>query len=153
MVFPQSRFHHFRASSFAMRFFQSVAALAALTFGFGAELARTQLNTTVGPTTSLSSKQTKICSVLDYGGAVGSADIGPAILSAFNVSSRRYSHISNTSLTLLYFEQNCVLKNSGSTLYIPSGNYNMQTWVTLNKGTKWALRLDGFITRTGKARY
>jgi rhamnogalacturonan hydrolase len=44
-----------------------------------------QLSTTVGPTTSLSAKQAKICSVLDYGGAVGSSDIGPAILSAFTV--------------------------------------------------------------------
>ena len=28
-----------------------------------------------------------------------------------------------------------------------SGNYNMQTWVTLTGATKWAFRLDGFITR------
>lgn len=54
-------------------------------------------------------------------------DIGPAIGSAFT---------------------NCILKNSGSTLYVPPGNYNMQTWQTLNGGTKWAFQMDGVITRT-----
>ncbi|KAI0705023.1 rhamnogalacturonase [Cerioporus squamosus] len=85
-----------------------------------------QLSGSVGPTTPLSQKS-HICSVLDYGGSVGSSDIGPAITSAFN---------------------NCVLKNSGSTLYVPAGNYQMSTWVDLKGGTKWAFRLDGFITRT-----
>ncbi|CDO76327.1 Glycoside Hydrolase Family 28 protein [Trametes cinnabarina] len=85
-----------------------------------------QLSGRVGPTTPLSSKQSTICNVLDYGGSIGSADIGPAISSAFT---------------------NCVLKHSGSTLYVPAGNYNMQTWVTLNGGSKWAFRLDGLITR------
>ncbi|THH13679.1 hypothetical protein EW146_g6568 [Bondarzewia mesenterica] len=89
-------------------------------------LVYTQLTGSVGPTTALSSKS-HICNVLDYGGSIGSSDIGPAILSAF---------------------QNCVLTNSGSTLYVPAGDYDMQTWVTLNNGTKWAFRLDGFITRT-----
>ncbi|KAF8320340.1 rhamnogalacturonase [Clavulina sp. PMI_390] len=86
-----------------------------------------QLTETVGPTTSHSAKRTTICSVLDYGGAIGSSDIGPAISSAFT---------------------NCVLKNSGSTLYVPAGSYNMETWVNLSGGTKWAFQLDGFITRT-----
>ncbi|KAI9058602.1 glycoside hydrolase family 28 protein [Trametes sanguinea] len=88
--------------------------------------ASAQLSGRVGPTTSLSSKQSTICNVLDYGGSIGSADIGPAISSAFT---------------------NCVLKHSGSTLYVPAGNYNMKTWVTLNGGSKWAFRLDGLITR------
>ncbi|KAL1943442.1 hypothetical protein VTO73DRAFT_4517 [Trametes versicolor] len=88
--------------------------------------ATAQLTGHVGPTTALSAKQATICSVLDYGGAIGSADIGPAISSAFT---------------------NCVLKHSGSTLYVPAGNYQMQTWVTLSGGTKWAFRLDGLITR------
>lgn len=44
-----------------------------------------QLTGTVGPTNALSTK-TVTCSVLDYGGEVGSSDIGPAILDAFNVS-------------------------------------------------------------------
>ncbi|KDR70167.1 hypothetical protein GALMADRAFT_255018 [Galerina marginata CBS 339.88] len=86
-----------------------------------------QLTGKVGPTTSTSAKRNKICSVLDYGGKAGSSDIGPAIASAFN---------------------NCVVKNSGSTLYVPPGNYNMKTWVTLNHGTKWAFQMDGIITRT-----
>ncbi|KDR70173.1 hypothetical protein GALMADRAFT_103315 [Galerina marginata CBS 339.88] len=85
-----------------------------------------QLTGTTGPTTSTSSKRNKICSVLDYGGSVGSSDIGPAINSAFT---------------------NCVLKNSGSTLYVPPGNYNMKTWATLDGGTKWAFQMDGVITR------
>ncbi|RPD78596.1 rhamnogalacturonase [Lentinus tigrinus ALCF2SS1-7] len=84
-----------------------------------------QLSGSVGPRTPLSQKS-HICNVLDYGGSIGSSDIGPAITSAFN---------------------NCVLKNSGSTLYVPAGNYQMQTWVDLKEGTKWAFRLDGFITR------
>ncbi|EIM85320.1 rhamnogalacturonase [Stereum hirsutum FP-91666 SS1] len=84
-----------------------------------------QLTGSTGPTTPLSSK-TVTCSVLDYGGSVGSSDIGPAILEAF---------------------ENCVLKNSGAVLYVPAGNYNMKTWVTLTGGTKWAFRLDGLITR------
>ncbi|EIM79283.1 pectin lyase-like protein [Stereum hirsutum FP-91666 SS1] len=85
-----------------------------------------QLTGTVGPTNVLSTK-TVTCSVLDYGGEVGSSDIGPAILDAFN---------------------ECVLKNDGAVLYLPEGDYDMQTWVTLNKGSNWAFRMDGFITRT-----
>ena len=45
-----------------------------------------QLSGSVGPTSSLSSKQSTICNVLDYGGSIGSSDIGPAINSAFTVS-------------------------------------------------------------------
>ena len=48
-----------------------------------------QLSGSVGPTTSLSEKQKTICNVLDYGGSVGSSDIGPAISSAFTVSLSR----------------------------------------------------------------
>ncbi|KAI0745323.1 rhamnogalacturonase [Earliella scabrosa] len=84
-----------------------------------------QLSGRVGPTTPLSQKGT-ICNVLNYGGSIGSSDIGPAITNAFN---------------------NCVVKTPGSTLYVPAGNYQMKTWVDLKHGTKWAFRLDGFITR------
>ncbi|KAF8914337.1 rhamnogalacturonan-hydrolase [Gymnopilus junonius] len=77
-----------------------------------------QLTGSVGPTSPLSSKRNTICSVLDYGGSIGSSDIGPAI-------------------------------GSASTLYVPPGNYNMQTWQTLTGGTKWAFQMDGVITRTG----
>ena len=43
-----------------------------------------QLSGRVGPTTPLSQKGT-ICNVLNYGGSIGSSDIGPAITNAFNV--------------------------------------------------------------------
>ena len=49
-----------------------------------------QLSGSVGPTTPLSQKS-HICNVLDYGGSVGSSDIGPAITSAFNVSEPNLS--------------------------------------------------------------
>ena len=50
---------------------------------FLAPFAAAQLSGSVGPTTSLSSKST-LCNVLDYGGSVGSSDIGPAIQEAFD---------------------------------------------------------------------
>jgi rhamnogalacturonan hydrolase len=115
--------------------------LAAVTLAVGAHA---QLSTTVGPTTPLAQK-THICSVLDYGGAVGSADIGPAIQSAHDVHALDLSLVHE----MLTAVQNCVLKNAGSTLYVPAGSYSMKTWVTLNGASKWAFRLDGFITRTG----
>jgi rhamnogalacturonan hydrolase len=36
-------------------------------------------------------------------------------------------------------------------VWIPSGNYAMATWQTLNGGSGWALQLDGIIYRTGTA--
>ena len=51
---------------------------------FLSPFAAAQLSGSVGPTTSLSSKST-LCNVLDYGGSVGSSDIGPAIQKAFDV--------------------------------------------------------------------
>ncbi|KDR70187.1 hypothetical protein GALMADRAFT_890769 [Galerina marginata CBS 339.88] len=90
-------------------------------------LAYSQLTGRVGPITSPSAKRRTICNVLDYGGSIDSLDIGPAIADTF---------------------KNCVLPNSGSTLYVPPGNYSMATWVTLNNGTKWAFQMDGVITRT-----
>lgn len=58
--------------------------------------------TSVGPSTSLSSKST-ICNVLDYGGvADGETDIGPAITKAYS---------------------SCVSGNA-ATLYVPEGNYS-----------------------------
>ncbi|KAF8578955.1 glycoside hydrolase family 28 protein [Ramaria rubella] len=100
---------------------------------FSVSLSWAQLTGSVGPTTTTTSKQKTICNVLDYGGVIGSSvcpyrrDIGPAIGSAFT---------------------NCVLKNSGSTLYVPPGSYNMQTWQTLTGGSHWAFQMDGVITRT-----
>ncbi|KZT65507.1 glycoside hydrolase family 28 protein [Daedalea quercina L-15889] len=105
----------------AFPFVHLALSLVCVALGAGA-----QLSGSVGPKTSLSEKS-NLCNVLDYGGAIGSSDIGPAIQEAFD---------------------NCVLTNSSaSTLYIPSGDYDMQTWVTLSGGTKWAFRLDGLITR------
>lgn len=49
--------------------------------------ASAQLSGSVGPTTSTASKQSLICNVLNYGGQVGSSDIGPAIQKAFDVCS------------------------------------------------------------------
>ncbi|KAG8860325.1 hypothetical protein FRB96_003974, partial [Tulasnella sp. 330] len=80
----------------------------------------------VGPTTTTAAKRAVICNVLDYGGTIGSSDIGPAILSAFT---------------------NCVQTAATATLYIPPGSYNMETWVTLDDGSHWALQLDGIIYR------
>lgn len=60
---------------------QTSVALTVLAFtGF----VQAQLTGSTGPTTPLSSK-TVTCSVLDYGGSVGSSDIGPAISEAFEV--------------------------------------------------------------------
>lgn len=42
----------------------------------GASFVAGQLTESVGPTTAASAKRTKICSVLDYGGSIGSSDIG-----------------------------------------------------------------------------
>ena len=49
-----------------------------------ATAASAQLSGSVGPTTPLSQKS-HICNVLDYGGSIGSSDIGPAIQKAFDV--------------------------------------------------------------------
>ncbi|PAV21490.1 rhamnogalacturonase [Pyrrhoderma noxium] len=103
-----------------------LSALFALSVTFLPSLA--QLTGHVGPTTTTKAKQAKICNVLDYGGTKGSSDIGPAIGSAFS---------------------ECVKPNPGSTLYVPEGNYDMETWQTLSGGSKWAFQLDGIITRTG----
>ena len=51
---------------------------------FLAPFAAAQLSGSVGHKTSLSSKST-LCNVLDYGGSIGSSDIGPAIQKAFDV--------------------------------------------------------------------
>ncbi|KAG9002190.1 hypothetical protein FRB93_011816 [Tulasnella sp. JGI-2019a] len=85
------------------------------------------LTAAVGPTTTTAAKKAVVCNVLNYGGTIGSSDIGPAILSAFT---------------------NCVKKATTATLYIPPGSYSMATWVTLDAGTHWAFQLDGVITRT-----
>lgn len=123
-----------------------------------------QLTGGVGPTTKLSSK-THTCSVLDYGGSVGSNDIGPAISKAFTVRISIWSFfwinlgpsLSRTACSRTVAQRSIFLLVSISKSHISkgidalSGNYNMQTWVNLSGGTHWALRLDGWITRTCKA--
>ncbi len=150
-------------------------ALADLNMGFKALLtsvllatvASAQLSGSVGPTTPLSQKS-HICSVLDYGGSVGSSDIGPAITSAFNVSELLiWGHMMPTHSSSLelrpeefWVDPVCARRYvdvvtvsiTSAVLLKPAravGNYQMQTWVDLKGGTKWAFRLDGFITRTG----
>ncbi|THH06186.1 hypothetical protein EW145_g4260 [Phellinidium pouzarii] len=98
--------------------------------GLASSVVLAQLSGSVGPTTPTSEKQATICNVLDYGGEIGSSDIGPAIGNAFT---------------------ECVLNNSGSTLYVPEGNYDMKTWQILSGGTKWAFQMDGVITRASTA--
>lgn len=98
-----------------------------LAIGLAPLLANAQLSGSVGPTTTYATKAaSKICSVLDYGGvADNSTDIGPAITSAWDAC-----------------------KTNG-VVYIPPGDYALDTWVTLTGGSSTAIRMDGIIYRTG----
>ncbi|KAI9268015.1 pectin lyase fold/virulence factor [Phascolomyces articulosus] len=89
-----------------------------------------QLTGPVGPTTTVSDKSArKICNVLDYGAVADKkTDLGPALADA-------------------HFD--CVRTAGSGVVYIPEGDYAMETWVTLNGGEGWALQLDGIIYRTG----
>ncbi|KAH8699216.1 RGase E [Talaromyces proteolyticus] len=86
-----------------------------------------QLSGSVGPLTSVSSKKaTKTCNVLDYGAkADKETDLGPPLTDAFTACA------------------------SGGLVYVPSGDYLLNTWVTLSGGTAWALQIDGIIYRGG----
>ncbi|KAG4418060.1 hypothetical protein IFR04_008797 [Cadophora malorum] len=87
--------------------------------------------TSVGPLTPLSSKS-KICNVLDYGAkADNKTDIGPAILSAFSKCA----------------------STGGATIYVPPGSYSIATGVVLNKGSAYALQIDGLITLTSNGAF
>lgn len=95
--------------------------LSVTSFLFLAPFATAQLSGSVGPTTSLSSKST-LCNVLDYGGSVGSSDIGPAIQKAFDVRSVLKSCDYVRGIYFPLAPQDCVKTNSKpSTLYVPSG--------------------------------
>jgi len=84
-----------------------------------------QLLRPVGPTTSLS-KKTKTCSILDYGAkADNNTNVAPAIRAAF---------------------EQCVLKNAGSRLVVPLGNYLTTENIVLSNATNWAFQLDGLLT-------
>ncbi|KAF2468011.1 pectin lyase-like protein [Lindgomyces ingoldianus] len=88
-----------------------------------------QLSGKVGPLTSHATKTSKkTCNVLDYGAkADKTTDVGPPLASAHAACK------------------------SGGTVVIPSGEYAMNTWVSLTGGSAWALQLDGVIYRTGTA--
>ncbi|KAL3432519.1 RGase A [Aspergillus tetrazonus] len=90
-------------------------------------LVKGQLSGSVGPLTSVSSKsQTKTCNVLDYGAVADKAtDIGPALSSAWDECA------------------------DGGVVYIPPGDYAIETWVKLSGGKACAIQLDGIIYRTG----
>ncbi|KAI9499030.1 RGase A [Zychaea mexicana] len=88
-----------------------------------------QLTGSVGPETSIADKSArKICNVLNYGAVADkSTDVGPAIYDA---------------------QLDC--RDAGGIVYIPEGDYAMETWVTLSGGEMgWAIQLDGTIHRTG----
>ncbi|KAF7595666.1 hypothetical protein BBP40_005110 [Aspergillus hancockii] len=90
-------------------------------------LAVASLSGSVGPLTSASIKAaTKTCNVLDYGAkADKSTDLGPPLASAF---------------------ADC---KSGGLVYVPKGDYALDTWARLSGGKAWALQIDGTIYRTG----
>ncbi|KAJ5096360.1 hypothetical protein NUU61_005716 [Penicillium alfredii] len=83
--------------------------LFSLAIGLAPLLATAQLSGSVGPTTSFSTKSNhKVCNVLDYGSVADNlTDVGPAISSAWNECKE------------------------GGIVYIPSGDYAVETWVTL----------------------
>ncbi|POS68801.1 murein transglycosylase [Diaporthe helianthi] len=89
--------------------------------------AAAQLSGRVGPTTSTSAKQSKICNIMDYGGkADASADNGNAIAAAW---------------------KDCA---PGGEVLIPEGDYGMATWVKLSGGKGTSINLEGTIYRTGQ---
>lgn len=84
-----------------------------------------QLIGPVGPTTPLKEKTIE-CNVLNYGAvADNSTDVSSAIEAAFT---------------------ECVLKNPGSRLVVPEGDYLLNRSLVLSNATNWALQLDGLIT-------
>ncbi|KAJ5734076.1 rhamnogalacturonase rhgA [Penicillium malachiteum] len=99
-----------------------------LAIGLAPLLAIAQVDTdSVGPTTSYASKaDNKICNVLDYGAvADNSTDIGPPISDAWDECK------------------------DGGVVYIPPGDYALNTWVDLTGGSSCAINLDGILYRTG----
>ncbi|OBT49765.1 hypothetical protein VE04_10014, partial [Pseudogymnoascus sp. 24MN13] len=111
-----------------MKFSRAVATAVTIV-GLLSTCCSAQLSGATGPTTTTAQKAAKkICSVLDYGAkADQSTDLGPPLAAAFAACK------------------------SGGIVWIPSGNYAMSTWQTLNGGSGWAIQLDGIIYRTGTA--
>lgn len=95
------------------------------TFSLLASIVSAQLSGSVGPLTSVSAKKAvNVCDVTSYGAkADNSTDLGAALTSAFNACK------------------------SGGLVYVPSGNYALNTFVTLSGGSAWALQIDGIIYR------
>ncbi|KAF1981733.1 glycoside hydrolase family 28 protein [Aulographum hederae CBS 113979] len=86
-------------------------------------LAFGQLSGRVGPTTSTASKRAKkICDVTRFG-ATPTGDIGPALTRAWNECK------------------------TGGVVFVPEGNFQMSTWVSLSGGTGVGIQIDGIITR------
>ncbi|CAI7602734.1 unnamed protein product [Penicillium glandicola] len=98
-----------------------------LAIGLAPLLVSAQLSGSVGPTTSYADKASnKICNVLDYGAVADkSTDVGPAISSAWDECK------------------------DGGVVYIPSGDYALESWVTLTGGSSCAINIDGILYRTG----
>ncbi|KAI9739637.1 MAG: hypothetical protein M1834_006355 [Cirrosporium novae-zelandiae] len=90
-------------------------------------LVSAQLSGDVGPLTTYKTKlATKTCNVLNYGAVADkSTDLGPPLTSAWAACK------------------------SGGVVVIPSGNYALETWVTLTGGSATGIQLDGIIYRTG----
>lgn len=94
-----------------------------------ATVANGQLIGSVGPLTSSSDKAAiKTCNVLDYGATNdNTTDVGQPIIDAF---------------------ADCGSPDtSGAVVYVPEGDYLLDTWVHLSNGTTWVLQLDGVIYR------
>ncbi|KAL3470353.1 pectin lyase fold/virulence factor [Aspergillus californicus] len=91
-----------------------------------AHVALAQLNGTVGPTTSFTDKAAvQVCDVTDYG-ASSSADFGDAFVSAWS---------------------NC---SAGGLIYIPPGEYPLQSTVEVKNGDDIAIQWDGTVYRDGE---
>ncbi|CAG7986486.1 unnamed protein product [Penicillium salamii] len=99
----------------------------AIAIGLAPLFASAYLSGSVGPTTSIATKNNnKICNVLDYGAkADKKTDVGAAITSAW---------------------ADC---KDGGVVYIPSGDYAFESWVRLTGGSSCAIQLDGILYRTG----
>lgn len=84
-----------------------------------------QLSGRVGPTTTTAQKAaTKVCNILNYGGvASATTDNSAAIESAWAACK------------------------SGGQVYIPSGSYGLENWVTLTGGKSVSINLEGIIYR------
>lgn len=88
-------------------------------------LVSAQLSGKVGPTTSRDAKAAKkVCNIMDYGGvASATTDNGGAISKAWAACK------------------------SGGEVYIPSGNYGLETFVDLTGGSGVSINLEGIIYR------